>query len=401
MNIKKAEFSRDDTKAVKGIAVAMMLFHHLAAFPERAPIGFEGFKNGFLERIEEDYILFIAQHCKLCVALFFFLGGYGMYKQMSANRFSLTKSIVGLFKRYWRIFLIFVPIAFIFFRRTEGVTYLSGRYSLSSMKDYITTILGNFTMLSNTVNMEWWFLKTYICTLLLGTVFSRMLKKKNNFALEILIAFGVDAVFRNLLPSLAYNVYPLRNLLGNFFYTSFFNEASMASPFFMGIVMAKYDGITKLKEIIGQVPLKSLVGLVGAVAVIWSRCYIYGEGLDAVYSIFFTVFLSLFFDGIKFLKKAIAFVGKHSTNMWLIHAFYCYYFLEATKIVYSTRNVWIDFLILFAMSLVSSILVELFYHGIDIIIKKIKKHRNKNDGGDFPTQYIAECPPEISESVPE
>ena len=40
-----SEFSREDTKAIKGIAVVLMLFHHLVAFPERFPAGFEGFQT--------------------------------------------------------------------------------------------------------------------------------------------------------------------------------------------------------------------------------------------------------------------------------------------------------------------------------------------------------------------
>ncbi|MDE5582365.1 MAG: acyltransferase [Ruminococcus sp.] len=400
MDRKKVDFSREDTKAVKGIAVAMMLFHHLAGFAEqRSPVGFEGFKKGFLSKIDDNYITNIAVHCKLCVAIFFFLGGYGIYKQMSANKFSLTESIVGLYKRYWKIFLIFVPIAFIFFRRSEDVTYLSGRYNLREIPQYITTILSNFTMLSNTINMEWWFMKTYVCAIVLGTVFSRLLKKKNNFASELLIAFGTDILFRNLLPSLASNVPALKSLFGNFFYTSFFSEASAISPFFVGIVMAKYNGLIRLKEIISRVPFRFLIGLVGMPAVLWSRCYIYGEGLDCIYAVFFTVFVSLFLDGIKPLRKAISFVGKHSTNMWLIHAFYCYYFLEATKIVYCTRNVWIDFLILFAMSLVSSIIVELFYGLIGLITRKIKNiiENFKAKKAEFP--YVpADCFSPVAET---
>lgn len=42
--VRQQGFTRDDTKAVKGIALVLMLFHHLAAFPDRFPVGFEGFK---------------------------------------------------------------------------------------------------------------------------------------------------------------------------------------------------------------------------------------------------------------------------------------------------------------------------------------------------------------------
>ena len=80
----------------------------------------------------------------------------------------------------------------------------------------------------------------------------------------------------------------------------------------------------------------------------------------------------MIFDSLKVLKSIFQYLGKHSTNIWLIHSFYCYYFLEATKLVYSTRNVWIDLLILLLMSLVSSILVDLFYNLITKLYSKVK-----------------------------
>ena len=43
MQQKNALFDKNDTKAIKGIAIIMMLFHHLAGFPERFPVGFEEF----------------------------------------------------------------------------------------------------------------------------------------------------------------------------------------------------------------------------------------------------------------------------------------------------------------------------------------------------------------------
>ena len=36
-------FERKDTKAIKGLAIILMLFHHICGFPERFPVGFEGF----------------------------------------------------------------------------------------------------------------------------------------------------------------------------------------------------------------------------------------------------------------------------------------------------------------------------------------------------------------------
>ncbi|MBQ8823795.1 MAG: hypothetical protein IJZ64_01020 [Ruminococcus sp.] len=110
-----------------------------------------------------------------------------------------------------------------------------------------------------------------------------------------------------------------------------------------------------------NLPFKAVFGLLVAFVVIWCRCFVVGSEVDLVYAPIFAVSLSVFFDSIKPLKFVFNLIGKHSTNMWLVHSFYCYYFLEITKLVYITSNVWIDLGILVVMSFFTSVLLELFY----------------------------------------
>ena len=89
-------FTRDDTKAVKGVAVLLMLLHHLAAFPERYPVDFAGFTSLIPGFVENGYLNDLAMDALVCVPLFFFLGGYGLYKRMQAGTFRLLEE--GLFR---------------------------------------------------------------------------------------------------------------------------------------------------------------------------------------------------------------------------------------------------------------------------------------------------------------
>ena len=72
---RSAAFTRQDTKAIKGIAVLLMLFHHLAGFPDRVPETFAGFRSLLPGFIEGGYLTDFAGSAKICVSLFFFLGG--------------------------------------------------------------------------------------------------------------------------------------------------------------------------------------------------------------------------------------------------------------------------------------------------------------------------------------
>ncbi|MDE7122283.1 MAG: hypothetical protein K2O42_09000, partial [Oscillospiraceae bacterium] len=348
-SVKNIKFGREDTRALKGIAVVMMLLHHLAGFGDRYPVGFEGFQPQESWFIREGILSGFAFHMKLCVAMFFFLGGYGTYKSIAKGSFCLTNSILGLCKKYWKVFCVFVPVAYLFFSRSgEGMSELATRYNFSSAKELISTVVSNFVMLSDSINLEWWFMKTYICVLLMGSVYCRLTKKLHYFAGELLLVFGVDILLRSLLPNLPY-VEGFGVLGGNAFFLRFCMQPSLASPFFAGIVFAKYDVIVRLKKILYELPFRTILSLAGALVILWCRCFIAGGELEVIYTPLLTAFLSVFFDGIKPLRMLFDLLGKHSTNMWLVHSFYCYYFLEATKLVYCTSNVWADLGILIIM----------------------------------------------------
>lgn len=388
-NLKNVGFVREDTHAIKGIAVIMMLLHHLAGFGDRYPVGFEGFKAKNDWFIEGGFLSSLAFNMRFCVAVFFFLGGYGVYKRMAKGKFSLTDSVLGLFKKYWKVFVIFVPVAFLFFSRSgDGVSWLATRYNFSNIRELITTIISNFTMLSDSINGEWWFMKTYICALLLGTVYFKLTKKLNSFAGELLLIFVIDMMLRSVLPNLP-SVQGLEGLSGNIFFRRFCSETASSSPFFAGIVFAKYDVIVRLKTMLYKMPFRAVFGLAGAAVVIWCRCFITGTELDLIYTPLLATSLSVFFDSVKPLRTAFDLIGKHSTNMWLIHSFYCYYFLEVTKFVYLTSNVWIDLGILVAMSFFTSVILELFYlylfKGIEYIRNKYEK-KNSGDSDDKKTE---------------
>lgn len=66
------KFTKTDTLALKGIAICMMLFHHLFAFPERIPVGLN-IVDISVGGYDLSYI--IAAFCKMCVAVYIYLGG--------------------------------------------------------------------------------------------------------------------------------------------------------------------------------------------------------------------------------------------------------------------------------------------------------------------------------------
>lgn len=83
----KRNFGLDISLAIKGIAIAMMLFHHL-------------FRNGLGAHEQYDIVYFpfpetnirnIATMFKICVALFTFISGYGLYLNYKKTALSASR----------------------------------------------------------------------------------------------------------------------------------------------------------------------------------------------------------------------------------------------------------------------------------------------------------------------
>ncbi len=353
-------FTREDTKAVKGLAVLMMLFHHLAAFPERMPPEFEGFQSLWPDFTEKRYLIILGTSCRLCVAIFYFVGGYGMYKRWSKNKYHLVTSIAALYKSYWKVFAVFVPIAFIFFQRKgEGFLPNYQRYAVTDTKELISMILANFLGLTDSINSEWWFLAAYLCVMPMGLLFCIVTKKNKSFTVDMFWVLIIDILVRNVFSDIP-NIEAFSNLGGNFFYSHFLNMAG-TSPFFAGIVFAKHDKLELCKKYLMRYRISSLIGLSGCLGVLYVRSFILGEYIEIIHAAAFTVFASVLLDSIRPAKKLMCFFGRYSTEMWLIHSFFCFHFCEMAKLVYITRSVWVDFLILTGLTIGSALLLEQLY----------------------------------------
>ncbi len=106
------EFTSSDTKKIKGIAIILMLIHHLWTFPERL-VG--GELNHLFNIFGDSSIFIIGSFGQICVSIFFFLGGYGIYMQSKKRNFNILNNLKKLYIAYWKVFIIFIPITPLFF----------------------------------------------------------------------------------------------------------------------------------------------------------------------------------------------------------------------------------------------------------------------------------------------
>lgn len=186
-NYLNTDLSLNDTNALKGIALLLLLSHHLFY---HANVGYNDICIG------DNHYLFnmIAMQCKLCVAIFVFLSGYGLAKQADKSgipslRKFYQRRYVKLLMNYWMIWLIFVPIGILFFDRTLVSVY---GYEHLQIK-FLIDLLG----LSNAFgffgyNATWWF---YSVIIVLYSIFPLLYRYKQYWVLQLIIGAIIYYVF--------------------------------------------------------------------------------------------------------------------------------------------------------------------------------------------------------------
>lgn len=320
------EFTRNDTLIAKGIAISLMLIHHLYAFKHRILDD-----NSYIPiLVVFDLEKYVGEFGKICVSVFLFLSGYGLFLSASNYRRNIyifcIKKLKDFYLTYWIYFLIFVPLGLFIF---NDVTHFNSnvlRYKLD-----IEIILKNWFGFSASFNDEWWFVKLYIAILILFyPLYFTLLNRHEKIVIVIsLILFSVSKFI---------------GFIGFYFFWQL--------PFMVGIFFAKH----KLFE-------KELFNYLDKLNVIWvvlfCMCFIirfkFNADIDfmlAPFFIYFTIRLAKTIKTTKLLKS----LGRYSFPIWLIHSFFCYYYFQ--DLIYYPKYSLIVFILLAFCSFAVSWLTE-------------------------------------------
>lgn len=343
------KFTKEDTKIIKGVAILLMLAHHLWAYPERLSGKLISLGMGI------GYIEYLGNFGKICVSIFFFLSGYGIYKSSLNKKVDIIKRIKKLYKTYWKVFVIFIPIAFLLFRNQSGSLW--HQYSSFDLTEFIKNFIG----ISSSYNREWWFLISYIWVLLCFPIIKSILLRggvKRNICLIIL----VEILFADIFPSIV-KIECLEGLKSNFFYKTFFCQTVYSTSFWMGCEFAKDSLFEKVWwEAQKNKLLNPLLDCIYIGIMIFLRNTVWGNDIDLIICpILIIVSLDLIKKGER-LQSVFCNLGKHSTNMWLIHTFFCYYFIPVAKFITFPRLAIASWGLLIVVSWMAACGVDLFWN---------------------------------------
>lgn len=316
--------SKEDTVNIKGAAILMMVAYHLIGCPQK-----------LAEPHPEWFGHPITQAGVLCLPIYVFLSGYGL-------QCGGAMDIRRLLSRLWKLYTAFWWIAVPFI----GLGIAIGYYTMPSSDGIILGFLG----LDYRYNDTWWFFSIYIGQLTGFLAIGRIKTTMCRYAILMAMIF----VTTRVILKLDIEVFMLRMFL------------IYVNIFMLGCFFAIYDvfGTVNqhihriMKKLIRENIMMKLIYAAGGVTVaLLLRAYFPVVGfaeLIAVPLFVWSAYLASTAGGT--IYHTMNLFGRHSTNIWLIHAFFIYYYLNG--ITFVTGNPLVMFLTVVCCSMLCSVCIE-------------------------------------------
>lgn len=339
------QISIRDTLSLKGVAICAMLIHHL-------------FVDGTEYGIIPYYLAVIG---KVCVAIFVFLSAYGIsvrlkeYDKIKPKNFCLflVRRYTKFFFNYWFVFFLSVACGvFILGRSLDDAYGAESNLLFRFVIDFWG--FGGF----DSYNITWWF-NAIILSLwfFFPLLYWLMRCRVASFFFILLLLLNPGDI-----------LYPL-------------NFIAICLPFYvlpfsLGIWHAVHE--SKINAVLQKT--NPYVILSVSFLMTFGLCCLRIKEAATWYILdsFETLFLVFFVVSYNHLfkeSKILAFLGKHSMNIYLLHTFIFGYFFH--NFIYSFENAIVIFTMLLTTSLLLSMMIEFFkkkikfYWLLDKICKRL------------------------------
>lgn len=339
------ELTKQDIKETKGIAILSMLLLHLFCRKGTDVYGTP------LIWLSEDtpLIYYLGFLSEICVPMYCMCSGYAHYRLGESGGLTVKRNCrrgLKFLLNYWIILLIFSLV---------GILVQSTTIPVS-----IERFLGNFFLYRVSYNGAWWFVPTYIILLCLSYGVYKLV-----CSLHGVIILGVGSM--ELLFFALFKTRVQEFLTGNFAVecigTQVLNLAGVPIfSYIAGMMIARYALISYLKKR----KLPDWVLIVALIIASLAVCIIHKAILMPYYAILvFTV--ANVVNKNAGVKKGLGFLGKHSTNIWLVHMFF--YLTLFPGLVQNLKYPFLIFMGLLMICILVSLIINYIY---TLIIKMLK-----------------------------
>ncbi len=288
---------KEESRALQGMAVLIMIFHHF--FLDRYV-----FPEGFLSH--PDLTEHLARTGRICVAIFSFVSGYGIYhvlKKSDTIRKDFGLMIKRIFYLYVRLWIVIAVC----------VVLLNGILKIPT--DWKALPL-NMTAMEPTYNGTWWYVRQYLWMLLSAPFIKMVLQgDKRRRIIAALSAAVVLTILILLHKVQAWNIY--------YEWIRSHVQAIFNLIFFEGY-LAAYLQDTKKESFAGKkVPaIIPVIIMLAAVVIRYLTSIEAGESRQDILIVPIFIWGMVYvFRNLGFIEKFFGFFGKYSLYMWLMHAY--------------------------------------------------------------------------------
>lgn len=370
-DIEKAKltsaFSIYDSMLVKGVAIILLVFHHCISMNqvEKHTMNFFPFES-------YHWPVMVCDSFKLCVGMFIFITGYGLYKSYSKIEIG-SKTVFNwigtrLFKTlsgFWFVYILVFIITYAVDKRpltlyVTGPTKMEGSW-LYAVIDFfgLAHITGTPTLIGT-----WWYMSAVVILIIFFPLLFGMGEKFSYF---------VTAFAMILLPRILGIGFPGTK-----------NVFSFVLAFILGMAFAKYDVFAKQDKFTLFKNHKLLSDIVLFFVYLFAffmivyvtdklgRKYLW-ELNYCIDPVIIILFANKYLKRIPVLNRVLMYIGNHSLNIFLIHTFIRYEYLN--DFTYSFKYALLIPVVLLAISFALSVAVELLKKLIryDKFVSKIIK----------------------------
>lgn len=317
--------TKQETQIMKGVAILLMIFLHL--FNQMSNVEL---CRSFIYIGDIPFVYWLSAAANP-VAFFLILSGYGMHFIHVRGKGDIHRwNRIGKLYLHWGgILVLFTIPSFIY----------TGRYYVDFQQ-----IISNYTAFNTPWYGEGWFLFPFICLSLLSPwIFKLTDRYKVRWILPISFLLGTCTSF-------IISRYGAQYLYKNHWLYNPFLILHLAPSFIFGAMLQRTGFIHKMQE-----KYNSRWLWLALILVVIIVCVTRTAAWGPLYAMAFIV-LFLSAPRWQWVDKGLMLLGNHSMNMWLIHAWFCYYIFH--DLTYSLGYPLLIYIALIVISLLCSYLVN-------------------------------------------
>ena len=341
----KNGLKREDSMALKGLAVIMMVFYHCFYKTSK----FAKY-NVVFRGVSANSVITAVSCMKICVALFAFVSGYGL--MCGYSRYKSEKNpgvvrwigahLVSTLSGYWFIavgsYVLYALFASRGFQRW-------GENVPQRIAAVIIDILGLAKLVgTKTLNGAWWYMSAAVVFIIFVPIGYVAIKKWS-----WTVVLGIIFIF----PRATGTGFPGGSDVFSFFLI-----------FVTGMVCAEYDFFSWFHELGSRRKngrlYKGVILFLCLVAAFWLypklNLKVIWEYHYMAVPLLVIIFCVEYLFKVPWVSAVFQYFGKYSLNIWLIHTFIRDYF---GKVVFAVREFWLIPVVLLLISLILSYVVEM------------------------------------------